>query len=190
MQEMKLVEAIDSLDLSELQKRFDNALILDATAGNRSMWFDRKHKHTIYIDQRPEVKPDIVCDFRKLDFPDAKFYLVVFDPPHLQWLGQKSVFRRKYGALNKETWPDDIKRGAAELWRVLKPFGVLIFKWADHDIPYEDVLRLFPEKPLFGQVTAANQRSKDGSKPYRTYWFCFLKIPSVLACMKSEGAKA
>ena len=70
-----------------------------------------------------------------------------------QWLGQTSVFRRKYGALNKETWPDDIKRGAHELWRVLKVNGTLIFKWADHDIPYEDVLKLFPEKPLFGQIT-------------------------------------
>lgn len=161
----------------ELQRRFESALILDATAGNRSMWFDRKHKRTIYIDQREEVNPDIVCDNRKLDFPDKKFKLVVFDPPHLQWLGQTSVFRRKYGALNKETWPDDIKRAAYELWRVLDDFGVLIFKWADHDIPYESVLKLFPEKPLFGQITAANQRSKDGSKPYHTYWFCFLKIP-------------
>ena len=178
MSEVSLsVSAKDSVSKEpSVRKLAPEKFILDATAGDRLMWFDRQHPNTLYFDQRPECNPTIIGDFRKLDFPDESFFLVVFDPPHLQWLGQKSVFRRKYGALNKETWPDDIQKGANELWRVLKPFGVLIFKWADHDIPYQNVIKLFPKRPLFGQITSTNQRRK-GGKPYHTYWFCFMKIP-------------
>jgi hypothetical protein len=57
--------------------------ILDATAGFRMMWLNKKHPNTIYLDQRPECEPDIVGDFRDLkQFPDESFRLIVFDPQH------------------------------------------------------------------------------------------------------------
>lgn len=153
----------------------NSKFILDACCGGRMFWFNKKHPNTLYIDLRPEVFPDAVQDFRNLPYKDESFKLIVFDPPHLKWLGKNSIFRKKYGALNKETWEEDIKKGASELWRILEENGILIFKWGDHDIPYKELLKLFPVAPLFGQRTASNQRSK-GGKPYRTYWFCFMKI--------------
>ena len=56
--------------------------ILDATAGFRMMWFDKKHPNCIYLDQRPECEPDIVGDFKNLSqFPNGMFKLIIFDPP-------------------------------------------------------------------------------------------------------------
>ena len=97
--------------------------ILDACCGSRMFWFDKKHPNVIFsdireydkgfIDNRPnrELHPDQIMDFRKLDFPDKSFKLVVFDPPHLIGKADGCRMTRTYGALNKETWQNDIKRG-------------------------------------------------------------------------------
>ena len=47
----------------------------------------------------------------------------------------------KYGELDRKTWPDDIRKGLAECFRVLKPDGVLIFKWNETDILLREVSR-------------------------------------------------
>jgi len=144
------------------------------------MWFEKKHPNTLYIDVRNDgagtipsqpnfkVQPDIIMDFRDLKFPDKSFKLVVWDPPHLKSLGETSIMRKKFGCLNAETWPYDLKKGFTEAWRVLEDFGVLIFKWNIGEIPIKKVLELFPEQPLFGHTT--------GSKS-ETRWMCFMKIP-------------
>jgi len=174
-------------------------LILDASSGLRMMWFDKDHPGVVFLDQRDDVElsadklayelqrgrkgskkwnpkvPTVKGDFRKLDYPDETFPLIVWDPPHCKWLGEKSLFKKRFGALDAETWPDDIKRGAAELWRVLKLYGVLIFKWNDHNISHKTVLKLFPAKPLFGQVSAGAKNKR--GQPCHTFWFCFMKIP-------------
>jgi 23S rRNA G2069 N7-methylase RlmK/C1962 C5-methylase RlmI len=56
--------------------------ILDATCGNRGIWFNKQQKDTIFIDIRPDCFPDRVMDLRKTDFPDKTFDLIIFDPPH------------------------------------------------------------------------------------------------------------
>ncbi len=40
--------------------------ILDLTAGNRAIWFDKNNPLTIFIDKRKEVKPTYVRDSRSL----------------------------------------------------------------------------------------------------------------------------
>lgn len=71
--------------------------ILDVTCGSREIWFNKNHPATVYCDIREEehhgvfgktqkkrdlyIKPDVVCDFTNLPFPDGSFRLVVFDPP-------------------------------------------------------------------------------------------------------------
>ena len=77
--------------------------ILDACCGGRMMWFNKKHPNTIYIDirreekglckERPnfEVNPDKIMDFTNLEFPDKKFKLVVWDPPHGLTFSKKSI---------------------------------------------------------------------------------------------------
>ena len=119
-----------------------NKFILDACCGGRMMWFDKQHPNTLYIDIRKEdkgfisdapnyeVRPDIVMDFRKMNFSDKIFRLVVWDVPHLlsNRAGQKGIFRKKFGVLEAETWQSDLNKGFKECWRVLQDYGVLIFK--------------------------------------------------------------
>jgi len=155
--------------------------ILDACCGGRMFWFNKKHPDTLYVDIRKEkhfisrgnkgvdnrhrhILPDKVMDFRKLDLPDNSFSLVVFDPPHLK-LGRKSYFAQIYGSL-ENTWKDDITKGFAECFRVLKEDGVLIFKWSESDILLREILALTPVKPLFGHRSG---------KAQKTHWVCFMK---------------
>jgi hypothetical protein len=151
--------------------------ILDATAGFRRMWFNKEQPNTIYIDQRAECEPDRVMEWKDLSqFSDAKFRLIVFDPPHFikpeSYANQTTI--RQYGTLCPETWQSDIKIAFRELWRVLQNYGVLLFKWNDHDITFEKVLALFSVKPLFGQQVKLS-RSKHHAQS--TMRFTFMKIP-------------
>jgi len=169
--------------------------ILDACCGGRMMWFEKHHPNAVYIDNRlankghiqkgfnpnHEVRPDIVMDFRKMDFEDKCFKLVVFDPPHLTSLTKTSIMRKKFGCLNAETWQSDLQKGFSECWRVLEDYGVLVFKWNDIEIPYKKVLSLIKQRPLFFNITAGQKALKDG---HRSYWFVFMKLP--LAVNKKE----
>lgn len=157
-----------------------NKFILDACCGLKAFWLDKKHPNTIFIDKRKrdkgfddfrpnfEVNPDIIMDFKKLEFPDKSFKLVVMDPPHI--IAKEESFRmvRYYGNLTKETWKDEIKKGFDECWRVLDDYGVLIFKWNEVSIKKKEVLSAIGRDPLFGHP--------NGSK-IPTHWLCFMKIP-------------
>lgn len=138
--------------------------ILDACCGSRMFWFDKTHKNTVYMDNREfetilcdgrrlEIKPDIIGDFKDIPFKNNSFYLVIFDPPHLKWSGQKSWLRAKYGQL-PGNWQEELRQGFAECMRVLKPNGILVFKWGEAQIKLSDVLKCFPVKPLIGAKTS------------------------------------
>lgn len=137
-------------------------------------WYDKQEDHTTYMDIRRyheelqtghviNVDPDVQADFRDIPFADETFDLVVFDPPHLIHAGDSSWLAKKYGKLDKERWPDDLKKGFDECNRVLKPNGTLIFKWNEDQIKFRDVIKAFGRKPIFG-----DRRSK-------TRWCVFLK---------------
>lgn len=114
--------------------------ILDMCCGSRMFWLNKKDKRAVFTDIRCEhhtlcdgrklhIMPDVIADFRALPFADSSFAQVIFDPPHLMRVGKKSWMGKKYGALNRETWQDDIRQGFSEAFRVLRPQGTLIFKW-------------------------------------------------------------
>jgi SAM-dependent methyltransferase len=63
-------------------------------------------------------------------------------------------------------WRDDLRKGFAECFRVLKPDGVLIFKWNEDQILVSEILKLTPEKPLFGHRSG---------KRSQTHWMAFMK---------------
>jgi len=65
-----------------------------------------------------------------------------------------------------DDWQDDLRRGFAECFRVLKPYGTLIFKWNEIQIPVRDILALTDQKPLFGH--------KSGKRA-DTHWITFMK---------------
>jgi len=164
--------------------------ILDATCGGRSIWHpsNKEREDTLYIDKREEepgftgqegrtygVQPDEIQDFRDLPYEDNSFNLVVFDPPHIvKNNGMEKLtgyVTKSYGALHAETWHHDIRKGFEELWRVLKPGGTLVFKFANNDIDFKEVLDLAPVNPLFGTTTKKNSKVENR-------WFVFYKEAS------------
>lgn len=156
--------------------------ILDCTCGTRSIWFNKRHPAAVYSDRRNEsfkkafgkartnvrtltVDPDVVCDFTDMPFADESFSLVVWDPPHLTGAKETAWLVKMYGKLD-ETWTQMLNDGFKECMRVLKPDGVLIFKWSEYDIPAEDVWKAIGQKPLFGHHSG---------KKSNTFWGCFMK---------------
>jgi hypothetical protein len=152
--------------------------ILDPASSMRSFYFDKKDDRVIFGDIREnethvltngqtiEIKPDVVLDFRKLPYEDASFTHVIFDPPHLVGLSEKSWIRKKYGVLDRETWREDLAQGFAECFRVLQKDGTLVFKWNEFSIPLKEILELTPEKPLIGHPSG---------KRMGTHWVLFVK---------------
>ena len=112
------------------------------------------------------MKPDMLMDYRDLPFPDETFRMVVLDPPHLRDAGKMSYMAQKYGCLDRETWKNDLKTMFGECFRVLKPYGTLIFKWNETQIPVSQILKLTDHKPLFGN----KQPNRTG-----THWIVFIK---------------
>ena len=155
--------------------------ILDATCGSRTIWFNKNHPAAIYLDRREAeeykvfgknknkrslcIHPDIVGDFTNMPFPDETFSLVVFDPPHLINAKENAWLVKKYGVLD-ENWPKMLHDGFQECMRVLKPDGVLIFKWAESNISADKVWKAIGQRPLFGHHSG---------KKSKTFWGCFMK---------------
>lgn len=147
--------------------------ILDACCGGKMFWYDKDNPNVVFMDNREledvlcdgrkfEVKPDVVADFRNMPFHDNVFGLVVFDPPHLIHAGNNSWLAKKYGVL-PENWKPYLKAGFDECMRVLKPGGILVFKWNEEQIKMSRVLEAFEREPLFGDRRA------------KTRWSIFMK---------------
>jgi len=163
--------------------------VLDPCCGPRMWWFDKADPRVLFGDQRSEtttvvdrshgktdgrrtlrIDPDVQLDFRALPFDADTFHLVAFDPPHLVRAGAKSWMAAKYGKLG-HCWRDDLTSGFAECFRVLRPHGVLVFKWNETQVKLREVLALTPHAPLFGNTSGR----KAG-----THWIVFMK-PEVSA---------
>ncbi len=94
--------------------------ILDVCYGCRMFWFNKQDTRTEFADIRAEeyelcdgrrlfISPDLIADFRALPFSDSSFPVAVFDPPHLERMGQSAWMGKKYGRLNKKTWRSHIQ---------------------------------------------------------------------------------
>lgn len=156
--------------------------ILDVCCGSRMFHFEKQDKRVAFCDKRElsttlldktakggirslHISPDFKCDFTKLPFQSGSFPLIIFDPPHLEKVGNQSWLAKKYGKLNSN-WKDEIRAGFAECFRVLAPLGTLIFKWNETDIPVSEILKLTDNQPVFG--------NKSG-KHSKTHWIVFQK---------------
>jgi SAM-dependent methyltransferase len=175
-----------STEVRPSEKQLCFPAVLDACCGPRMMWFDSADKRALFIDKRQEtyavdigtpgtvgrapivVAPDVVADFTRMPFADETFSVVVFDPPHFakQHGGRlKGIMARKYGFLPVD-WQETLRRGFQECFRVLKPRGLLVFKWAELYFTLSQVLELTPHKPLFGHRSGVRAT---------THWCVFLK---------------
>jgi hypothetical protein len=175
-------------EISEVEK---DKFILDACCGKRMMWFNKSHPNTLYLDERSSVNPDIIGDFRSLNYKDNSFKMVIWDVPHIiqKEIGKSNV-ADDFGVLNPDNWKEDLTKGFKECWRVLDNYGTLIFKWSDCDkwsnqsrnCNLKEVLKLFNKQPLFGHKTRSKYLIKEGKEISATYWFCFMKIPEEKEC--------
>jgi len=152
--------------------------ILDACCGSRMIWFGKENENVTFMDNREldctlcdgralNIHPDVIADFRCMPFENDAFSLVVFDPPHLKQVGNKSWLALKYGALS-ENWPEDIRQGYEECMRVLKPFGTLILKWNEQQVSISEIIKAIGVRPLFGSRRL--EKKKDN-----TIWLVFMK---------------
>lgn len=133
--------------------------ILDLSAGNRAVWFQKDHPDAVYVDVRPEVEPTIVADARALPAEVGSDYdLIVFDPPHKNNAGGNMV--RNYGAWTHQEIREIIAGTAKEAHRVSKADALMAFKWNDHSLKLETALRLIAPwwEPLFGHGVSGQQR--------------------------------
>ena len=151
--------------------------IFDPCVGSGMFYFDKNnplvHKNDVrkgfeinLCDGRGfKIIAETGWDYTNLPIADNSAYLIPFDPSHLIDAASTGWQAIKYGILDKD-WRTQLRKGFAECFRVLKPNGVLIFKWNEVDIPVREILALTPYKPVFGH--------KSG-KASKTHWICFFK---------------
>jgi hypothetical protein len=134
--------------------------ILDLSAGNRAVWFDKNHRDAVYVDIRPEVEPMIVADARALpaEVGDG-FDLIVFDPPHKN-NGASGKMTHNYGHWTHEQIRDIVIGSAKEAHRVSRADALMAFKWNDHSRKLKDALIWISPwwEPLFGHGVSGQHR--------------------------------
>ncbi len=174
-------------------------MILDATAGNRSMWKKKDSDNIIYLDSqlRLQVPPTIFANSEITPFKDCTFDTIFYDPPHRwNWEGSyysfpnmeeaKKIWGDKKGVITYYGWDVfktrrelivHIIKAQKEFHRILTDDGVLWLKWNELEIKILNVLGLFSQwtELMRLYVSSPLQRKKD----VQTYWICLEK--------KSEG---
>ena len=170
-------------------------MILDATAGNRTMWHHKKSPHIIYSDREKglKIKPTIFADNRKLPFKDETFTIIFFDPPHdigaddsdilgmgkLRLKEAKATEKRLhtyYGLYHVKTIPQMIEliyRSQKEFWRVLQNGGLLWLKWNEIAMKLDRILAIFADWRILLKLPIQSQTHTLGTK--QTYWVCLMK---------------
>ena len=160
--------------------------ILDASCGPKTIWYQKKHPFVTFMDIRKEtintlqlgnklvckrsikIDPDVVADWKDIPFGDDWFDMVIFDPPHIvqKNITKPSQIKLKYGYFLESNYKTILKDGIAELFRVLKSEGVFIFKWCETSKKVDEILKLFPYRPMFG--TRTGQANKN-------HWIVFIQ---------------
>ena len=148
--------------------------ILDLSAGNRAMWFDKANGLVTYLDKRPCRSPDFVCDTTNIpDEVGSDFGLLVFDPPH-ENTGANSNLAKCYGHSTRPEIIKTIKGTAKEAHRVSKENALMAFKWNDKAWSLDHVLSLMAPywQPLFGSHL---RNHKVSIAKTQSYWVMLLR---------------
>jgi len=170
-------------------------MILDATAGNRTMWECKNNPNVIYLDmeKRLEIKPTIFADHRQLPFKDEVFDTIFYDPPHY-WGNAVHYFSFPNRELRQTVFPDtsgiptyygwdkyktksglikSIYQAQKEFWRVLKKDGLLWLKWNELAIELRKILAIFNRWRVM--MTLYIQDPTHTAGKHQTYWVCLCK---------------
>jgi len=170
-------------------------MILDATAGNRTMWQHKNSANIIYIDleRKLTVKPTIFTDNSSTPFLDLTFDAIFYDPPHgwgkghpfykypdaksfkEKWKGYGDI-PRYYGwdkNKNRTQLIGSIFRAQREFYRILKDDGLLWLKWNEVMIPINNILAIFKDWHILIELVTDDPTHTAGYQ--KTYWVCMQK---------------
>lgn len=181
------------------ETRDANLKILDATAGNRTIWKTKESTHILFIDIEPEleVHPDKIIDCTKTGFPEEHFTTIFFDPPHGWGKGtgegwysiRNQTDRSNYkwtppreGRVTYYGWDkyktksgllSFLHRAQKEFHRILREDGMLWFKWNEVKIPLNNILPFFKTWDEMLRFPISSPLQKQGES--QTYWIMFMK---------------
>lgn len=170
-------------------------MILDATAGNRTMWLYKDSENIIYIDMEKKltVKPIIFCLNTNTPFSDGTFDTIFYDPPHFyndkssfyaipdketfmqKWKGYGEI-PRYYGGDKYKTQTQLIRHvfdAQKEFQRILKFEGVLWLKWNETYITIHTILHLFDNWHEMLRIPV--RLSNPNRTKKQTYWVCLCR---------------
>ena len=173
-------------------------MILDATAGNRTMWSYKDSDQIIYIDieKQLEIKPTIFASCESTPFKDKQFHTIFYDPPHT-WRDKpfyysfpsKQALRQVYPShkgmptyYGWDKYPSRLQlnahiyRSQQEFQRILKDDGLLFFKWNEVSIPLRRILTVFHEWTEVMRLHIRDPMQTAGQ--HQTYWVILTKKPS------------
>lgn len=134
--------------------------VLDLSAGNRAIWFNKGHPCATFVDIRPGVAPDVVADSRALPTEvGADYSLIVFDPPHKNNAATGNMVR-SYGHHTAAEIREIVAETAKEAHRVAADDALMAFKWNEHSRTLPDILKLLAPywEPLFGHGVTHQQK--------------------------------
>jgi len=169
-------------------------VILDATAGNRTMWKEKDHPDIIYIDMEREleVPPTLFCDNTKTPFLNDTFDTIFWDPPHM-WGVYNRTFSKPNFAEQKKILPNKrsmdpyygidkyasqwqlkvhLRKAEEEFNRILKPEGILWLKWNECSIPLRNILLLLEKWDTIMRIKQSSTKNPMGK--HNTYWVAMI----------------
>lgn len=143
-------------------------MILDATAGNRTMWKKKTSPYILYIDVEEELSypPDIFIDSRNTGLEDESYNAIFFDPPHeFGRTKNTSIYTTPNREICNEKWPEWAREGhpryygadkyktkkelkeyiyysQKEFYRIMKEDGMLWLKWSENQIELDEILNI------------------------------------------------
>ncbi len=148
--------------------------ILDMSAGNRAIWFDKKNPLATFLDKRQEVNPCFCVDTTNIPESVGNDYdLVVFDPPH-ENVGANGHMSKLYGHSTRVEIIETIKGSGREAHRITKPNALMAFKWNDHAFNLDKVLELL--KPYWVPLFGHHMRNRGGPEAKtQSFWVLLLR---------------
>jgi len=179
------------------------ATILDATAGERSIWNTKDDPRILWIDIEPalDFTPDIIMDCTKTQFPDESISTIFFDPPHiwgdkpgenlysLRNLKEQKRFYEKrnfkaipwgrqpyYGSDKYQSKSElllFIHKAQREFYRIIKKDGMLWVKWNETKLKMGKIVPFFKNWNLMLIFPISSPLQRLGDK--QTYWLMFMK---------------
>jgi len=118
------------------------------------------------------IEPTKVGCVTKIPWPDQSFNMVIIDPPHAGRWGKSSFMGALYGSWDRDTFVRKFYRANSEVYRVLKPGGVLFLKVQDNEGRDKIAERLLTKFRLLLKIQQVNASGRTGHK---TFWMIFVR---------------